>query len=107
MATTPHIRPPPPSTLFPYTTLFRSSILDPGDTLIGSRPVGVMSSGSYSAGSTLVTIPADATPGARYLIVLADGGQDRPSTRVNYSQAATSFAVCWVQKMAGLSAAAR
>src|SRR5207247_397702 len=56
-------------------SLCLDSILDPGDTLIGSRPVGVLGGGSSSAGSTLVTIPADATPGTYYLIVLADGGQ--------------------------------
>src|SRR5439155_970538 len=61
------------STTFVYFSL--DSILDPGDTLIGNRPVGVLGGGTSSAGSTVVTIPADATPGTRYLIVRADGGQ--------------------------------
>src|SRR5439155_576602 len=36
---------------------------------------GVLGSGSGGSGSTSVTIPADATPGTRYLILVADGGQ--------------------------------
>jgi subtilase family serine protease len=49
--------------------------LDPGDTLIGNRPLGVLNPGSVSSGSTQVTIPANAPAGTRYLIVLSDGPQ--------------------------------
>jgi len=63
----------PASTTFVYFSV--DSILDSGDTLIGNRPAGVLRGGTSSAGSTVVTIPADATPGTRYLIVRADGGQ--------------------------------
>src|SRR5438876_5393163 len=61
-----------PSTTFIYFSL--DAILDPLDTLIGTRAIGVLGSGSSIAGSTVVTIPANATPGTRYLIVRADGG---------------------------------
>ncbi len=79
------------SKTFVYLSL--DSILDPGDTLIGSRPVGVLSSGSYGVASTLVTIPADATPGIRYLIVLADGGQTVPESIETNNTRTTSIAV--------------
>src|SRR5439155_1106986 len=69
------------------------SILDPGDTLIGNRPVGVLGSGSSSAGSTVVTIPADATPGTYYLIVLADGGHTVPEPLETNNTSTTSLAV--------------
>src|SRR5206468_848101 len=79
------------SKTFVYLSL--DSILDSGDTLIGNFPVGVLSSGSYSSGSTLVTIPADATPGTRYLIVVADGGQTVPESVETNNTRTTSLAV--------------
>src|SRR5439155_958865 len=79
------------SKTFVYFSL--DSILDSGDTLIGNFPVGVLGSGSGSAGSTSVTIPADATPGTRYLILVADGGQTvRESIETNNTKT-TSIAV--------------
>ncbi|PYU98715.1 MAG: hypothetical protein DMG10_27465, partial [Acidobacteria bacterium] len=90
------------SKTFVYLSL--DSILDPGDTLIGSRPVGVLSSGSYSAGSTLVTIPADATPGIRYLIVLADGGQAVAESIETNNTRTTSIAVGPDLQVSALSA---
>jgi PKD repeat protein len=63
--------PAAPSTTFIYFSL--DAILDPGDTLIGTRSIGVLGSGSSIAGSTVVTIPANAAMGTRYLIVRADG----------------------------------
>src|SRR5439155_678825 len=79
------------SKTFVYLSL--DSILDPGDTLIGSRPVGVLGGGSSSAGSTVVTIPADTTPGTYYLIVLADGGQTVPESIETNNTRTTSLAV--------------
>jgi len=61
-----------PSTTSIYFSL--DAILDPGDMLIGTRSIGVLGSLSSVAGSTVVTIPANAAPGTRYLIVVADGG---------------------------------
>src|SRR5207247_31597 len=90
------------SKTFVYLSL--DSILDPGDTLIGSRPVGVLSSGSYGVGSTLVTIPADATPGTRYLIVLADGGQTVTESIETNNTRTTSIAVGPDLRVSALSA---
>src|SRR5690348_17646728 len=79
------MRPPPRSTLFPYTTLFRSR-----DAVLGDR----------------VRLPAEALPrrvplsGARALRALgagADGG-DRKSTRLNSSHPSISYAVFCLKK---------
>src|SRR3712207_8803677 len=82
------IRRPPRSTLFPYTTLFRSLVLDGaargedrldvvGDDLQVHRVVGV------------------ALPG---LDVGEVGDQDRKSTRLNSSHANISYAVFCLKK---------
>src|SRR5438477_4284006 len=72
------IRPPPRSTLFPYTTLFRSrercQLLD-----VGADPVGVGSPG------VLAAIP-------RRL------DRDRKSTRLNSSHMSISYAVFCLKK---------
>src|SRR5215510_16143643 len=62
------IRRPPRSTLFPYTTLFRSGELHPA-------PLG------------------DAVPGEH-----VDGSSDRKSTRLNSSHVAISYAVFCLKK---------
>src|SRR5437667_5829762 len=65
------IRPPPRSTLFPYTTLFRSPANPCG--LTGARSVAVKSSSSAAAG-------------------------DRKSTRLNSSHITISYAVFCLKK---------
>src|SRR5206468_843323 len=76
------------STTSSYLSL--DNVWDPGDTLIGGRPVGVLGSGSASSGSTQVTIPAGATAGTRYLIEVADGGQTvRESIETNNTRTAS------------------
>src|SRR5437868_11337746 len=76
------IRRPPRSTLFPYTTLFRSQNLLRGRTLFGSRLLGackhpvIVPSINYSTG----------TP------------QDRKSTRLNSSHVSISYAVFCLKK---------
>src|SRR5437588_856069 len=74
------VRPPPRSTLFPYTTLFRSSRLGEGGDQRGPGQ------------------PAqDPEPSARRFRVL----RDRKSTRVNSSHTVISYAVfCLKKKMA-------
>src|SRR3712207_6860557 len=82
------IRRPPRSTLFPYTTLFRSSPR-------GRRPRRV--------GSALVS---EATPARTLVLVKPDGvarglvGEviDRKSTRLNSSHANISYAVFCLKK---------
>src|SRR5437870_437899 len=60
------------STIFIYFS--NDATLDAGDTLIGSRAVGVLAAGGSSTVTTVLPIPANALPGTRYVIVVADGG---------------------------------
>src|SRR5258705_8705526 len=81
------IRRPPRSTLFPYTTLFRSPIetpLQPIENLIGPEPFQAMQ-GSVERGTVL--------------------DRDRKSTRLNSSHLGISYAVfCLKKKKIQLSA---
>src|SRR3712207_7263872 len=83
------IRRPPRSTLFPYTTLFRSlrERAGPGPLvvvpLLGRADVPV------------ARLPADP---ARRLDELGEGRQDRKSTRLNSSHANISYAVFCLKK---------
>src|SRR5262245_66410999 len=74
------IRRPPRSTLFPYTTLFRSPIL----------PASSYSSHGSSPACTRVD------PGAGSTLVQA--GEDRKSTRLNSSHLGISYAVFCLKK---------
>src|SRR3712207_8052238 len=78
------IRRPPRSTLFPYTTLFRSheSVMDSLGTVLAAALAGVVA----------VTLG----PGA--VLALAAGLTDRKSTRLNSSHANTSYAVFCLKK---------
>src|SRR5688572_32213605 len=92
------IRRPPRSTLFPYTTLFRSStirILDIGRSC--PRPVVLAQRQSDDDAGAAGGAPADAK--------LAAGGerplphsQDRKSTRLNSSHSQISYAVFCLKK---------
>src|SRR3712207_6857837 len=90
------IRRPPISTLFPYTTLFRSPRLAPGDApgLLPRRrrppadPVRVASGRLHRAGGDL----AGQGP------VAGGQRQDRKSTRLNSSHANISYAVFCLKK---------
>src|SRR2546428_5770685 len=82
------IRRPPRSTLFPYTTLFRS--------LTGPVPLG------YGAAASLiaqVAVPAGASPGVSDTVtVTATSRLDRKSTRLNSSHDQISYAVFCLKK---------
>src|SRR4051794_41375342 len=71
------IRRPPRSTLFPYTTLFRSNFLDVGDFV-----------GTFG------------TDGARYVALreVPFDKEDRKSTRLNSSHPSISYAVFCLKK---------
>src|SRR3712207_7900735 len=81
------IRRPPRSTLFPYTTLFRSHILhgntgdlgDPGVLTISSQLLGVQECFSYATAFIWQSL-------------------DRKSTRLNSSHANISYAVFCLKK---------
>src|SRR3712207_8350812 len=98
------IRRPPRSTLFPYTTLFRSDDLVALDH--GHRPepaleqhrgrvghVAVRADGDHAAGHQLLD-PARRRPGRGR----AAHQQDRKSTRLNSSHANISYAVFCLKK---------
>src|SRR3712207_9290934 len=75
------IRRPPRSTLFPYTTLFRSNTA-PGDSLIPAVQFTV----TPTAPDLAITKTADRNPA------------DRKSTRLNSSHANISYAVFCLKK---------
>src|SRR5258707_5949846 len=92
------IRRPPRSTLFPYTTLFRSvlAIGNPGDAMLFSVTKGIVSAvGKFpNAGQgTWIQTDAPINPGN-------SGGPllDRKSTRLNSSHANISYAVFCLKK---------
>src|SRR3712207_8102494 len=84
------IRRPPRSTLFPYTTLFRSIAL--GALLVGQRAVG----------DERPIEPAEGAPRLRgdraETVEVAEIHQDRKSTRLNSSHANISYAVFCLKK---------
>src|SRR3712207_7527132 len=82
------IRRPPRSTLFPYTTLFRSR----GITLVGLTVTNI----ETSAGEQL-RLPLAAWPDRPPLSVPACS-EDRKSTRLNSSHANISYAVFCLKK---------
>src|SRR3712207_8780912 len=93
------IRRPPRSTLFPYTTLFRS--IDDGTSVVlghepvflDGQPVGYVTSAAFghTVGKPIAYawLPASATVGTTV---------DRKSTRLNSSHANISYAVFCLKK---------
>src|SRR2546430_7845920 len=87
------IRRPPRSTLFPYTTLFRSNVDDP----FGAR----LAEEGSTASLTVTTRAAAALPrGARFVRAarLTPDPGDRKSTRLNSSHSQISYAVFCLKK---------
>src|SRR3712207_8947811 len=85
------IRRPPRSTLFPYTTLFRSTWRDPfmAHTTIASRRRALAA--LLAAGAVFAAAPAAHAANA-------DAPGDRKSTRLNSSHANISYAVFCLKK---------
>src|SRR3712207_9338353 len=87
------IRRPPRSTLFPYTTLFRSrGPRRPGR--VGGRPGG----SPHGAGVGSSDRPRLPAHGEGLVVQRARGGLDRKSTRLNSSHANISYAVFCLKK---------
>src|SRR5688572_33510561 len=82
------IRRPPRSTLFPYTTLFRSSEINPCHLHLRERAEDVKR-GVWQAGGYPIELPASA---------LATRSGDRKSTRLNSSHSQISYAVFCLKK---------
>src|SRR3712207_8907962 len=96
------IRRPPRSTLFPYTTLFRSSILYPPSTRFFAATTRIVKLASLGR-----RLPSQDTPaheqGDAQEHQGADGqvgrpARDRKSTRLNSSHANISYAVFCLKK---------
>src|SRR3712207_7648560 len=87
------IRRPPRSTLFPYTTLFRSGSAAPGGLEAGRRFAEITMAGLGSVAFAPVVLEGRWMPG---LTVVTD--QDRKSTRLNSSHANISYAVFCLKK---------
>src|SRR3712207_8586355 len=95
------IRRPPRSTLFPYTTLFRSPLwVEPGSPSKVPVPKGLVggngriqccSRGEYAASDK-------ATLACRISVLLQQIAKDRKSTRLNSSHANISYAVFCLKK---------
>src|SRR3712207_8337429 len=81
------IRRPPRSTLFPYTTLFRSSRRSVSASAVNMR--------SARCGSDMLDIPVHRGVGSGTTMVLY---LDRKSTRLNSSHANISYAVFCLKK---------
>src|SRR3712207_8477770 len=93
------IRRPPRSTLFPYTTLFRSvEVRGEIGVMAGvSTPIVASLLGEElpDLADNIVTIPK---PGAEVALLGEDSGGDRKSTRLNSSHANISYAVFCLKK---------
>src|SRR3712207_8518390 len=91
------IRRPPRSTLFPYTTLFRSEL---------DRGLGERDGGPADPRHRAADLPRSRRAGAPLSVRRAgrehhrhqDGAQDRKSTRLNSSHANISYAVFCLKK---------
>src|SRR3712207_8684959 len=86
------IRRPPRSTLFPYTTLFRSEVL----VLCGLRPHELQK--LFELGSPLGVVSSVFPLGSHHGFGIGQGQVDRKSTRLNSSHANISYAVFCLKK---------
>src|SRR5690606_41647633 len=85
------IRPPPRSTLFPYTTLFRSSVVEKLDQR--NISCGIAADGRGGLVQQLLLVAGNCSLLARFLFRL-----DRKSTRLNSSHVKISYAVFCLKK---------
>src|SRR5688572_32296642 len=86
-------RPPPRSTLFPYTTLFRSMAGSPSAAAAGAPPAAVEAGTQFF--KTLYD-QARARDASRPVTLVGIG--DRKSTRLNSSHSQISYAVFCLKK---------
>src|SRR5690606_40645611 len=89
------IRPPPLSTLFPYTTLFRSMIVTRNGQTVLEQPFDILRDGDPRI--------LNLSPGVSKEYVVAwtyrnKEGEDRKSTRLNSSHVKISYAVFCLKK---------
>src|SRR3712207_7839768 len=89
------IRRPPRSTLFPYTTLFRSC--PPRRSGAAGPALVRRSAGGGRSQSTLVDVEI-LSSGHEQVVFCSDADSDRKSTRLNSSHANISYAVFCLKK---------
>src|SRR3712207_7935696 len=98
------IRRPPRSTLFPYTTLFRSLALDAVEPALevldglGGRRLGVTELEGFGDLLDPVHLLLQVDEEAGYPGDVGADGEDRKSTRLNSSHANISYAVFCLKK---------
>src|SRR3712207_8652608 len=95
------IRRPPRSTLFPYTTLFRSETFLAGKHLVrlceaGIKPRDIITRKALENAYTVVLALGGSTNAVLHLMAIAR--EDRKSTRLNSSHANISYAVFCLKK---------
>src|SRR5687768_18013708 len=93
------IRRPPTSTLFPYTTLFRSSAQE-GSVIVDVTFDGPLPRGARPNLSVDGTIQLDRLDNVLYIgrPAVGQSGEDRKSTRLNSSHGYISYAVFCLKK---------
>src|SRR5258708_10866794 len=90
------IRRPPRSTLFPYTTLFRSQLAKDGQVILVGRGANFATAGL--GGGIHVRLVAPADHRASYYAQRFNVPEDRKSTRLNSSHQIISYAVFCLKK---------
>src|SRR5688572_31746799 len=93
-------RPPPRSTLFPYTTLFRSCYANQGPSMKRVRPAPMGRAFRVVKRSAHLTVKVSERP-LKIAKVGGDGeaaAKDRKSTRLNSSHSQISYAVFCLKK---------
>src|SRR2546430_7652892 len=95
------IRRPPRSTLFPYTTLFRSAACEAlGVPILTSQRfeaddvIGTLTEKAAAAGFQVAIVTGDKD----FFQLVRDGIRDRKSTRLNSSHSQISYAVFCLKK---------
>src|SRR2546430_5076764 len=92
------IRRPPRSTLFPYTTLFRSIALDPKSEHYPQAPV-VLENITVLHGVTCTVTDTDGVVHTGlFTVIRCTSLEDRKSTRLNSSHSQISYAVFCCRK---------
>src|SRR3712207_7737210 len=98
------IRRPPRSTLFPYTTLFRSRRVEPADpagTVVGEEVVVQIVAGKLGSDRGIEGTADNRAGAARVSVAIPrrrEARIDRKSTRLNSSHANISYAVFCLKK---------
>src|SRR5689334_23845446 len=92
------MRPPPPtSTLFPYTTLFRSHHPEASGEVVLPRPLVIQRAG-VQPDPVRAGTPGFGGHGVEERLAGAAADEDRKSTRLNSSHSSISYAVFCLKK---------